>query len=44
MDCRKPKAIEFRSKLGFKEQISANKNNENICKRKSIATTFYFKL
>ena len=52
INCRIPTAIEFRSKLRFnqhdlimtKEQSVLTKNNENICGRKSIATTFCFKL
>ena len=52
LDCRIPTAIEFRSKLGFKqhdiirtkEQSVLKKNNESICKWKNITATLSFRL
>ena len=51
MNCRvlTPKAIQFRSLLGFKQHDiiitrTISKNNEIICKKKNTAAAFCFRL
>ena len=44
MDCRTPTAVEFRIKLRSTRTISANRNNESICRRKGIDATLFFEL